>query len=283
MNILAKTAFGLVLVTAACTSSLPSAPTAYPSLPSALPSAAKTENSPQTLVVFAAASLTDAFDEIGAIFEAANPGTTVTFNFAGSQTLRVQLEQGAVADVFASANHAEMDKAVADKLIDVKTPKDFLTNQLVVILPPDNPGKVQSLHDLARPGLKIVLADASVPAGNYARQILNNLGKDPLFGTAFPASVLANVASNETDVKQVVAKIQIGEADAGIVYQSDAVADPNLVKIEIPAGDNVIAQYPLAVLSNSSHRELAQAFVAFVLSPEGQRILQKWGFTPIAP
>lgn len=238
---------------------------------------------PRTLTVFAAASLTDAFKEIGTNFQTANPGVTVTFSFAGSQTLSTQLSQGAVADVFASANHTEMDKMVADSLVQVDSPKDFLTNQLIVILPSSNPATVQTLQELTRPGLKLVLADQTVPVGKYALQALENLSQDPAFGSDFSTKVLANVVSNETDVKQVVAKVQLGEADAGIVYLSDSVAAPDLKTIAIPANFNVIAKYPIAALTMAPQPQLAADFIAYVLSTDGQVILKKWGFTPVAP
>ena len=236
---------------------------------------------PRTLTVFAAASLTNAFGEIGKAFEAANPGVSVTFNFAGSQTLQTQIQQGAPADVFASASGTNMDALVTGGSVDKSAPQVFLTNILLVILPPSNPANLQSLGDLSRPGLKVVLADSTVPAGKYARQILDNMSKDPTYGTDFGAKVLANVVSNETDVKQVVAKVQLGEADAGIVYVSDSVAASNLKTIEIPANLNVIAKYPIAPLIKSANPLLAAQFVAYVLSAEGQAILQKWGFSPV--
>ncbi len=236
---------------------------------------------PRTLTVFAAASLTDAFGEIGKAFESAHPGVTVNFNFAGSQTLRTQLEEGATADVFASANHTEMDNAVQANLIQKTAPQDFLANELVVILPANNPADVQSLQDLARPGLKVVLAAEVVPAGKYARQMLDKLGQDAAFGADFSAKVLANVVSNENDVKQVVSKVQLGEADAGIVYVSDSIAAPELKTIQIADQFNVIAKYPIAILDKAPYPDLAAEFVAYVLSPEGQAALKKWGFTPV--
>jgi len=238
---------------------------------------------PHTLTVFAAASLTDAFSEIGHDFEAAHPAVTVTFNFAGSGTLRTQLEQGAVADVFASANQTEMDALVTDNLVAADSSQIFLNNSLLVILPAGNPANIQTLQDLARPGIKLVLGDTTVPAGKYARQILANLDKDPAFASDFSTRVLANLVSNETNVKQVAAKVQLGEADAGIVYVSDAVAAPELKTIEFPAADNVIAKYPIAALRNAPQSDLAADFIAFVLSPDGQAILKKWGFIPVAP
>ena len=246
--------------------------------PRALPAPAAPANQPVGLTIFAAASLTDAFTEIGAAFEAAQPGVTVQFNFGGSQNLRTQLEQGAQADVFASANQKEMDGAITAGLVAAGASQVFLTNQLVVILPENNPAKVTTLEDLAKPGLKLVLAAEEVPVGNYTRQSLDKMA--PGFGAHFTDLVLANVVSNEDNVKQVVAKVQLGEADAGVVYGSDAVAAPTLKTIPIPPELNVIATYPIAALTQSPHADQAAAFVAFVLSDNGQSILKKWGFAP---
>ena len=176
-----------------------------------------------------------------------------------------------------------MDTLVTDNLVAADTSQIFLTNSLLVILPANNPANIQTLQDLARPGIKLVLAAEEVPAGKYARQVLANLDKDPAFASDFSTQVLANVVSNETDVKQVVAKVQLGEADAGIVYVSDAVAAPDLKTIEIPTADNVIAKYPIAVLNNAQQPDLAAEFIAYVLSADGQATLKKWGFVPVAP
>jgi molybdate transport system substrate-binding protein len=234
---------------------------------------------PQTLVVFAAASLTDAFTEIGENFEADNPGVTVTFSFAGSQTLRTQIEEGAPADVFASANKTEMETLVASAHVVEGTPQIFLQNKLVVILPASNPAALTKLEDLGNAGIKLVLAAEEVPVGKYTRQALDSMNVS--FAADFRDKVLANVVSYEDNVKQVVAKVQLGEADAGIVYTSDAVAAPDLERMEIPADLNVIAEYPIATLTQSAHGDLADAFIAFVLSDEGQTVLQKWGFSPV--
>jgi molybdate transport system substrate-binding protein len=231
------------------------------------------------LTIFAAASLTEAFTEIGQSFTAAHPGVTVTFNFAGSQSLRTQLEQGAVADVFASANQKEMDILIAAQLVEPGTSQVCLTNRLLVILPPGNPADIHTLADLSHTGVKLVLAAEEVPAGQYARQVLANL--ESTYGAGFKAAVLANVVSNETNVKQVVTKVHLGEADAGIVYVSDAVAAPDLLPLAIPDASNVVAQYPLAALRAAPNPDLAAAFVDYVLSPAGQAILQQWGFTPV--
>ena len=221
---------------------------------------------PTRLTVFAANSLADAFTEIGKAYEAVNPGTTVTFNFAGSQTLRTQIEEGAQADVFASANNKEMDALSAGGLVASDAPQAFLQNKLVVILPAANPSGVTQLQDLATPGLKLVLAAEEVPVGNYARQSLEKM--NGLFGTDFSKRVLAAVVSNEENVKQVVAKVQLGEADAGIVYASDAVAAADLKTIEIPPEVNVVASYPITPLIASAHSDEAADFVEYVLSRE---------------
>ncbi len=244
--------------------------------PRAMPANSAPE--PRTLTVFAAASLTDAFTEIGRNFEAANPGTTVTLNFAGSQALRTQIEEGAPADVFASANSKEMDTLVTDGAVDASVPQMFLTNRLVVILPADNPAGIDKLEDLTTSGVKLVLAAQEVPVGNYSRRALDLMaGK---FGVDFKEQVLTNVVSSEDNVKQVVTKVQLGEADAGIVYTSDAFAAPELQQIEIPDDVNIIATYPIAPLLKAANTDLAKAFIDYVLSPNGQAVLQKWGFTP---
>jgi molybdate transport system substrate-binding protein len=234
---------------------------------------------PRTLTVFAAASLTGSFTEIGKAFEAANPGVTVTLNFAGSQALRTQIEQGAAADVLATASHKDMDLLVTENLV-ASGYKDFANNLLVVILPPKNPANVQTLADLAKPGLKLILEDKSVPAGAYSLQILDNMSKDPTYGADFSKNVLANVVSYETDVKAVVSKVDLGEGDAGIVYVTDAIATPDLKTISIPSNFNVIAKYPISALVKAPNADLAAAFVAYVQSADGQAIMKKWGFSP---
>jgi molybdate transport system substrate-binding protein len=246
--------------------------------PTLTPGATEVSAGKHTLTVYAAASLTGALQEIGKNFEAANQGLNVIFSFAGSQILRTQLEQGAKADIFASADHKNIDILVTDNLIVPNSYQDFATNKLIVILPAANPGDVHSLGDLAKPNLKLILADSSVPAGNYARQILTKMSSDSVYGSDFSAKVLANVISNETDVKQVETKVELGEADAGIVYVSDAVASPDLMTIPIPDIYNVIAKYPIAILADASDPKLAEAFISYILSPAGQAVLSKWGF-----
>jgi molybdate transport system substrate-binding protein len=176
-----------------------------------------------------------------------------------------------------------VERLIGAGLIQRGAPLVFAHNQMVVILPSDNPGRIGTLMDLSQPGLRLILAGEQVPAGAYARQVLHNLADDPAYGAGYEPAVLRNVVSNEENVKQVVAKVQLGEADAGMVYRSDvtpSVAD-KLRQIEIPARCNVTAVYPIAVLSSASEPELADAFVQFVLAADGQRRLEQWGFTKV--
>lgn len=237
--------------------------------------AACTNPRTQTVTLFAAASLTEAFSALEAEFEAANPTVDVLINFAGSQALRLQLEQGAQADVFVSANrrHAE---ALAEAGL-VETPLVFVHNWLVVIVPADNPAGIESLADLTQPGIKLVLAGPDVPVGQYAREALTNLASDGGLGADFAALTLANVVSEEDNVKAVLAKVRLGEADAGIVYTSDVTAD--VQTIPIPPNGNVRADYFLAHVIDSPQPELAQQLMDFILSPNGQDILTAHGFT----
>ena len=234
-----------------------------------------------TLRVFAAASLTDAFGEIATAFSAAHPGVDVTYNFGGSPTLRTQLEQGARADVLAVADQATMQAAL-DKQLVIDRGTTFANNRLVIIVPASNPAKITTPADLARPGVKLVLALAGVPAGTYARQSLAKMELDPAFGAGFEDHVLANVVSEEPNVKAVVTKVQLGEADAGIVYVTDVtpgvVADVGT--ITLPDAYNVTAAYPIAVTRDAARPDIADAFIRFVLSTEGQAILRKYAFLP---
>jgi molybdate transport system substrate-binding protein len=234
------------------------------------------------LTVMAAASLLDSFNDLGAQFQASHPGVEVKFNFAGSQQLAQQIASGAPTDVFASANQAQMEVAVKTSRIDGKLAKIFAQNRLVVIFPKDNPARLARLQDLARPGLKLVFAAKEVPVGQYSLNFLQKASEDPAFSADFESDVLKNVVSYEDNVKAVLTKVALGEADAGIVYTTDAAADPGaeVGQLAIPDALNVIASYPIAALSDGSHLALAQAFVDFVLSAQGQATLQKYGFIP---
>ncbi len=235
--------------------------------------------SPRRLTVFAAASLTQAFEEIGNGFEAEHPGVHITYKFAGSQALRTQIEQGAPADVFASASPADMDALAGAGYVHSSSIRPLLTNRLEVILPAGNPAGLSRLQDLSRPGLKLVLAAQDVPVGKYARQALAKM--DAPFGASFSKQVLANVVSEEDNVKQVVAKVELGEADAGIVYVSDAVAAPDLKTIQIPPELNVTAQYVIALVKSAREPALAAAFLDYTRSSAGQAVLARWGFGPV--
>lgn len=236
------------------------------------------------LTVFAASSLTDAFGEMKQAIEAANPGTTITFNFAASSTLETQLEQGARADVFASADEVQMAKAQKAGVL-AGDSRLFVRNIPVVIVPANNPAGIAGPRDLAKPGVKLVLAAKEVPIGNYARQIIDKMSQDPAYGADFGQQALANVVSNETNVRQVVSKIQLGEGDAGIVYSTDVTpAVRGQVKIiPIPEKVNVIAQYPAAVVKGAPNAAGAQAFLDYLVASAGRATLAKWGFIPVRP
>lgn len=239
---------------------------------------ARAPATPTNLTVFAAASLTDSFKEIGKAFETANSGTRITFSFAGSQSLRTQIQQGAIADVFASADNNNMDPLQKDNLL-ANAPRVFASNVLTVILPRDNKAGLYKLQDLARPGVKLIFADAGVPVGSYSLLVLDKLSADPAYGADFKAKVLARIVSKETDVKAIVSKVSLGEGDAGVVYTTDAqVAVGRLSTLTIPDAYNVIATYPIAVLKASPNSGAAQKFVNFVLSNDGQSVLKKYGF-----
>jgi molybdate transport system substrate-binding protein len=240
------------------------------------------EQSPITgeLIVFAAASLTEPFTEIGKRLELSHPGLKVVYNFGGSPALRTQLEQGARADVFASADIVQMEQAKKSGVVQGESPI-FVRNRLAVIVPQANPGKVAEFRDLAKPGLKLDLANAKVPVGNYSRQAISKASAD--YGADFEKQTLANIVSEEDNVKQVVTKVQLGEADAGIVYVSDVT--PKISKdvqtVLIPDAYNQIAAYPLALTKEVKNPAAAKAFISFVLSAEGQAMLKAHNFAPI--
>jgi molybdate transport system substrate-binding protein len=240
-----------------------------------------TPEAPSELVVFAAASLTESFKTIGEDFGKANGGVKVTFNFGGSQQLVQQLSHGAPADVFASANHKQMDAAVEAGRIEKDSARAFVRNRLVIVTPKDNPGQVTKLEDLSKPGLKLILAAHEVPVGQYALEVLDKAEKAGSAG--FKDAVLKNVVSYEQDVKAVLTKVALGEADAGVVYTSDISqqAKDKVASVEIPDAVNVIASYPIAAVKDSKQAELAKKFVEYVRSPAAQTVFAKYGF--IAP
>jgi molybdate transport system substrate-binding protein len=234
-----------------------------------------------TLTVFAASSLADAFHQMADSMRHRPPGLTLNFNFAGSQVLAFQLAQGAAADVFASADQLWMSVLQDSGLVDGR-PAIFAHNRFVVIVPAGNPGRVSRLQDLARPGVKLVVAAEPVPAGRYTRQVIANLGTVQGFPAGYAGAVLANVVSNEESVKGVVTKVQLGEADAGFVYSSDVTpaVSQKVRRLEIPDEQNVLALYPIAQLRHARAPALAREFLDFVHSAAGQRVLEANGFLP---
>lgn len=236
-----------------------------------------------TLTVFAAASLTDAFGEISKDFEEQNPGVKVSASFAGSSTLATQIQQGAPADVFASADEAQMENVVNEDLV-AGEPETFVRNREVVVVPGSNPAGIEEFADLSEPGIRLVLALDEVPAAEYAKEILANAAEDPEYGPEFERMVLDNIVSREEDVRAAVNRVVVGDADATFGYASDVTPDirDEVEVVEIPGNLQVVPTYPIAVLKEAENEELAQAWVDLVTSDEGQQFLEKWGFEPVA-
>src|SRR4051794_2663838 len=219
------------------------------------------------VTVFAASSLTAAYTEIGDAFKTSNPEASVTFNFGSSSDLVAQINQGAAADVYASADEANMQK-LTDAAGNADEPRVFATNSLQIVMQPGNPKAIKTLADLANPGLIYVTCAPEVPIGKYAAQALDSAGV-----TVTPASL-------EENVKGIVTKVTLGEADAGIVYTTDVIAAGDKAEgIDIPAANNVIAKYPVVVTKAAANPRGAAAFVDFVLGDQGQKILASHGFS----
>jgi molybdate transport system substrate-binding protein len=266
----------LALVAAACGSdgNDTAATTAAPSDTAAATTAAPATTAATTsrpavsgdITVFAAASLTDSFNAVGDAFTAANPDAKATFSYDASSALVQQITQGAPADLFASADTANMDKLTAASLNGTE-PVVFATNLLQIIVAPANPKGITGVADLAKPDLKVVLCAPEVPCGKYAKQILDTAG------------VAVTPVSLEQNVKGVVTKVTAGEADAGIVYVTDVTAAGSKAEgVDIPADINVVAQYPIASVKTSKNPEVDHAFIDFLLGPDGQAIMAKYGF-----
>ena len=233
------------------------------------------------MTVLAASSLTDAFGELGKTFEEQNPGTTVKQSFGASSDLLAQIQQGAPADVFASAAEEEMDTAQKDGLVSGK-PEIFVKNREVIMVPEDNPANINSLQDMAKPDIKLVLAAKDVPAADYAVEILGKANEE--YGSGFEDKVLSNVVSREADVRASVNRVVVGDADATFGYASDYTPDirDRVKVIPIPPNLNMIATYPIAALEDAKDPGLAEEWVDLVTSEEGQRVLEKWNFEPVA-
>jgi len=236
----------------------------------------------QTVIIFAAASLTEAFSEIGEQFEVANPKVRLVINFAGSQQLAQQLVHGAPAALFASANRKQMQVVIDSGQI-LQTDVDvFANNSLVVIFPFDNPKKISVLNDLTQPGVKLGVAADAVPVGYYTQEFLKKSSMDPAFGPNFKAGVINNIVTYENSVRAVLSKVILGEVDAGIVYTSDLTATnmDMIGDLAIPDDLNVLASYYIAPVGDGRNDKNVQLFIKFLTSPGGQSIMANHGFLP---
>ena len=234
-----------------------------------------------TLTVLAASSLIDAFGELASRFEEKNPGVKVRQSFESSSTLLAQIQQGAPADVFASAAEEEMNTAVEDGLVKGE-PEVFVKNREIVMVPKNNPANIRRFEDVAKPDVKLVLAGKDVPAADYALQILGKAKGE--YGAGFEKEVLSNVVSRESDVRASVNRVVVGDADATFGYASDYTPDirDKVKVVQIPPDFNIVATYPIAALKDAKSPGLAKKWVEMVTSEEGQRVLQKWNFESAA-
>jgi molybdate transport system substrate-binding protein len=231
------------------------------------------------VVVFAAASLRDVFSSLGKDFEKAHPGVEVSFHFAGTQELRTQLEQGAAVDVFASADMRHMNELQGAGL--VAAPVVFARNEPVIVVSKESAGLVASVADLPKVS-RLVVGAPEVPIGKYTQQILEKASGS--LGSNFAARVEANIVSREMNVRQVLSKVSLGEAQAGVVYRTDALSAKEAVGVvAIPGEMNVLAEYPIAVTQAPPHPELARAWVELVRSEAGQKALAAAGFLAPLP
>jgi molybdate transport system substrate-binding protein len=235
----------------------------------------------ETLTVLAASSLIDAFGELAKRFEERNPDVEVSQSFESSSTLLTQIQQGAPADVFASAAQDEMDTAVDDGLV-AGEPEVFVRNREIIMVPKDNPANIRDLQDVAKPGVSLVLAQKAVPAADYAVEILSKANNE--YGGDFKRNVLSNVVSREADVRAAVNRVVVRDAEATFGYASDYTPDirDRVEVVRIPPDLNIVATYPIAAMKEANNPELAKQWVELVLSEEGQRVLKKWGFEQAA-
>jgi len=264
---------------AGCTSSTPQTST-----PAATVAATGTPKpvytaSPGNLVIFTAASLSGASTTIGSSFTAANPGTTVSFDLDGTQALKTQVENGAYADVFISASNSYTNTLLSEGYFVNGTVKKLATNYVILILPASNPANIQSLADLAKPGVKIAMEAKQVPAGTATLAVLANLANST-YNQAWENATLANVVTYETSEPAVATKVSLGEVDAGFVYQSTAAAAANgtYQSIAIPVKDNYLQTYTIGILNESINKDAAASFEQYMLSTAGQNILKEYGF-----
>ncbi len=232
------------------------------------------------VVVYAAASLAKAMADVSAAYEAGHPGTSIILSTDSSSALATKIEQGAPADVFLSADTANAQR-LADDGIAAGAPTVIATNALAVIVPAGNPAGLASPADLARPGLKVIAAGDSVPITRYADHLVANLAREPGYPAGFEAAYAANVASREDNVSGVVAKVALGEGDAGIVYATDARSSDRVETIGVPAAANVPATYAGVVIAGSHGLAAGTAFLDWLAGPDGQAILAPYGFSSL--
>jgi molybdate transport system substrate-binding protein len=256
----------IALVLAGCSSSAATPPAA----------------APVDLTVFGAASLKGALEQAKSAYEAANQGTTLTLSTDASSALETQIEQGAPADVFLSADTTNPTKLVDAGMAD-GVAVTFAGNELTVIVPSDDPAEIVTPADLARSGVTIIAAGDAVPITKYAKQLVDNLAKEPGYPEDFVAAYTANIASREANVKNVVGKIELGEGDAGIVYVSDAKASTKVKTVDVPGSANVRAVYAGVVVKASTHVAAAKVFLDWFAGPDGEAILSGFGFLPASP
>ena len=228
------------------------------------------------ITVLAASSLTDAFEELAGTFEEQNPGVQVRMNFAASSELLAQIQQGAPADVFASASEKNMDAAVEEELVGEASV--FARNRPVVIVPAEDPAGIGEFEDLAKADVQLVLAEEGVPISDYAMEVLANA--DAEYGNGFQGSVMDKIVSREANVRAAANRVALGEADATFVYASDVTSDirDRVEVVKIPDEVNVVATYPMAAVRASENPEMARAWVDLVFSAEGQDVLEEYGF-----
>ena len=238
---------------------------------------------PKELTVFCGAGLTGAFNEIEQLHKNTS-NFRIGFNFDGLPALRAQIEQGAYADVLVSANLKHMNALKAEGYIDNDTVRIFAKNKVAVIVPNDNPANITNLMDLTRPGIKISIGTKELPAGDYARQVLDKLANDSEYGPVYKEKVMANIVSEETTVSLIMSKVALGEADAGFAFISDVSPQMagKVTRIFIPDRFNVLGDFPIGVLKQSDYPQQSREFIDLVMSAKGQAILKKYGFIPVA-
>jgi molybdate transport system substrate-binding protein len=270
----------LAVVLVACSASAVTSPTA-PAAPAASASTASTAPSAATaeLTIYAASSLKSALDKARTEYEAANPGTRLVISTDASSALETKIEQGAPADVFLSADTANPQQLV-DKALANGSLTNFAKNKLTVIVPKDNPAKIQTPADLAKAGVKVIAAGDAAPITKYADQLVGNLAKQPRYPADFVDAYNANIASREDNVGAIVAKVGMEQGDAGIVYVTDANGKADVAPVDVPPDANVIATYAGTVVKSSANPSASNAFLTWLAGPDGQAVLSGFGFLP---